>query len=228
LKNSYNKSAFTLSEVLISLVIIGVIAAITLPTLIQKYQDQALKSALKKNYSVLKSALDKYQVDNGERLLAGGIKGRKLKSILIKYLNIMTDCDFGWYAAGDITKACIKNYEDETRNSQVYKTYNNKTYIALEPFDDGQFILNDGSIILIDNAISTPNRIYISVDVNGMDKKPNRLGKDLFMFQLMSNGELLPMGAKGTDYYSLNDAYCSNTSTGNMNGAGCTAKVLRD
>ena len=221
---THNSKAFTFAEVLIALVIIGVIAAITVPTLIQKYQDQALKSALKKNYSVLKSALDKYQVENGERLLANDLGTIRLKPILIKYLNVMTDCGNGWNDA----KACIPNWGSgnaSEKNSKVYKNYNNTNYIALSLFDDGQFILNDGSIIMIN--LDTTGK-FISVDVNGYQKKPNRLGKDLFMFQLMNNGELLPMGAKNTKYYSESNDYCSNTSTNSLNGAGCTAKVLRD
>jgi prepilin-type N-terminal cleavage/methylation domain-containing protein len=221
------KFAFTLAEVLISLVIIGVIAAITVPTLMQKYQEQALKSALKKNYSVLKSALDKYQVEHGERLVAGDLKPKELKSILMKYLNVMTDCGWGLESYGDIDKACIKRYSDETKNSKVYKTYNNKTDMDLLPFDEGQFVLNDGSLILLQNS-EWWSVIFISVDVNGYAKKPNQLGKDLFMFHLNDKGELLPMGAKGTYYYTSNDAYCSNTSTNKLNGASCTAKVLRE
>jgi type II secretory pathway pseudopilin PulG len=218
-----NLKAFTLAEVLIALDNIGIIAAITVPTLLQKYQDQALKSALKKNYSVLKSALDKYQVDNGERLLATDINARSLKKILIKYFNVMTDCGMGAY---DAKTSCIPNgVTNPELSSNVYKTYNGQSNINLVYFDDGQFVLNDGSLILIENPGS---RIYISVDVNGYEKKPNRLGKDLFMFQLMSNGDLLPMGTKGTDYYSATDDYCSNTSTSNMNGVSCTAKVLRE
>jgi hypothetical protein len=48
------------------------------------------------------------------------------------------------------------------------------------------------------------------------------------MFQLMNNGELLPMGAKGTTYYNVNNTYCSNTSTHRMNGAACSAKILKN
>ena len=66
------------------------------------------------------------------------------------------------------------------------------------------------------------------MDVNGYIKGPNRLGKDLFMFQIDKDGKLLPMGAKGTNYYSYSDEYCSNTGTGGMNGAGCTVKALSD
>jgi Tfp pilus assembly protein PilE len=213
-----------LAEVLIALVVIGIIAAITVPTLIQKYQDQALKSALKKNYSVLKSALDKYQVEHGERLLTTDIEARSLKKILKKYLNVMYDCGMG---AGDGETACIPNLgADSEKTSKVYLTYNGKT-LSLVHFDDGQFVLNDGSLILIENGGSSSPK-YISVDVNGFSKKPNRLGKDLFMFQLMDNGELLPMGAKGTTYYRTNDLYCSLTSNDTLNGASCTAKVLRE
>ena len=47
------KSAFTLAEVLITLGIIGVVAAITLPTLVANYQKQILVNQLKKTYTTL-------------------------------------------------------------------------------------------------------------------------------------------------------------------------------
>ena len=93
-------------------------------------------------------------------------------------------------------------------------------------FDDGQFILNDGSLILLENPGAS--NVYISVDVNGYLKNPNRLGQDLFMFQIDDKGKLLPMGAEGTRYYSKTDEYCSPTSTNNMNGAGCTIKEVKE
>ena len=58
--------AFTLSEVLIALVIIGVVAAITTPILFANSNEQAVKSALRKDFSVLSQALKKYYMDNGE------------------------------------------------------------------------------------------------------------------------------------------------------------------
>jgi prepilin-type N-terminal cleavage/methylation domain-containing protein len=212
---THNSKAFTLAEVLIALVVIGIVAAITVPTLIQRYQDQAIKSALKKNYAVLKSALDKYQIENGERVLPSDYGNHKLKPALIKYFNVSKDCNAqDCYSAANVS--LYKNYIGSSTRS---------TY-----FDDGQFILNDGSLIFFENdSLSSTNaskRLYISVDVNGYEKKPNRLGKDLFMFQLMDNGDLLPMGAKGTDY--RDNLYCSNTLTNYMNGAGCTAKILKE
>lgn len=59
------KGAFTLAEVLITLGIIGVVAALTLPSLIQKYQDQVLENQLKKMYSTLSQGIQKAMADDG-------------------------------------------------------------------------------------------------------------------------------------------------------------------
>ena len=50
------RSAFTLAEVLITLGIIGVVAAVTIPALVTTYQKRATESQLKKAY-ILKVAL---------------------------------------------------------------------------------------------------------------------------------------------------------------------------
>ena len=59
------KSAFTLAEVLITLGIIGIVAALTLPTVIQNYQKQATVTKLKKAYSMLGQVAQKSIADNG-------------------------------------------------------------------------------------------------------------------------------------------------------------------
>ena len=51
--NNSRKIAFTLAEVLITLGIIGVVAALTLPTLISNYKKQTYVTGLQKAYSVL-------------------------------------------------------------------------------------------------------------------------------------------------------------------------------
>ena len=63
------KSAFTLAEVLITLGIIGVVAAMTLPVLTQKYQKMVLKNQYKKVYSTLSQAYSKAVFDIGGCLL---------------------------------------------------------------------------------------------------------------------------------------------------------------
>ena len=50
------KNGFTLAEVLITLVIVGVVAALTIPTLVNKTQNNQLAAAYKKTYGTLASA----------------------------------------------------------------------------------------------------------------------------------------------------------------------------
>ena len=57
--------AFTLAEVLITLGIIGVVAAMTLPTLIEKYKKQVAVNKLKKFYSVMTQAIKLEETKNG-------------------------------------------------------------------------------------------------------------------------------------------------------------------
>ena len=57
------KKAFTLAEVLITLGIIGVVAALTIPTLVNNYRKKQFETGLKKEYSVLLQALDMYKQD---------------------------------------------------------------------------------------------------------------------------------------------------------------------
>ena len=216
------RNAFTLAEVLITLGIIAVVAAMTLPTLIQNKRNKELQTRLKRAYSILGQALNIYQAENRERITPEMSLGWDLKPTLMKYLKTVKDCGMGTYEP----EACIPNYgPDDENNSTLYKTYTGKT-LYLSYFDDGQFVLNDGSLILLESQ--NASRLYISIDVNGFKKSPNRLGQDLFMFQVDSKGTLKPMGAEGTDYYTENNSYCSKTSNSNLNGAGCTYKALTE
>ena len=60
------KSAFTLAEVLITLGIIGIVAAMTLPALIQKHRTQVVETRLKKFYTVMNEAVKMSELTNGE------------------------------------------------------------------------------------------------------------------------------------------------------------------
>jgi len=58
--------AFTLAEVLITLGIIGVVAAMTMPTLIQKHRKTVAETGLKKFYTIMNQAIQLSVNDNGE------------------------------------------------------------------------------------------------------------------------------------------------------------------
>ena len=59
------KKGFTLAEVLITLAIIGVVAALTIPSVIVKTQQQEFKTAAKKAHSVLAQAVQLTEVKDG-------------------------------------------------------------------------------------------------------------------------------------------------------------------
>ena len=61
------KAAFTLAEVLITLGIIGVVAAMTLPALIQKNNNKVVETRLKKFYSTMNQAIMMAEVDYGDK-----------------------------------------------------------------------------------------------------------------------------------------------------------------
>lgn len=216
---------FTLAEVLITLGIIGVVAALTIPTVISSVQHKELEVGLKNAYSTLSEALKMYEQENGFPVTPAKLGVLELKPILMKYIKIVKDCGMG---AVDGEKACIphKDYVSDPDNyKDIYITYNGQNTLNYSFYDDGQFIMNNGMLILINNPGGATQALTISVDVNGYNKKPNRLGQDLFMFQITNNGILLPMGAKGTTYSDISQ-YCSKTSIDKGNGMGCTEKAL--
>ena len=63
---SRKRIAFTLAEVLITLGIIGVVAALTLPSLITNYQKQVIETRLSKFYTTMNQAVLNSQIENGD------------------------------------------------------------------------------------------------------------------------------------------------------------------
>ena len=219
------KKAFTLAEVLITLGIIGVVAALTIPTLVNNYRKKQFETGLKKEYSVLLQALDMYKQDNETPLKKEDTDQlhAEFKNKIKPYLKILVDC-------GDSQSAvykglCVRNGDYTQDKKHTYKTYSGN--IAKEDFfDDGQIILNDGSHLLFEN-IGNGYNVFVSIDVNGYKKLPNKWGEDVFTFQLMNDGKLLPMGAEGTIYADENK-FCSKTSSNVYNGIACANRAIYD
>jgi len=65
MKNFKNKAAFTLAEVLITLGIIGVVAAITIPTMVSNYRKRVVTTKLQRVYSVMNQAIRMSTAENG-------------------------------------------------------------------------------------------------------------------------------------------------------------------
>lgn len=214
------KTAFTLAEVLITLGIIGIVAALTLPSVINNIRGKQYETAMKKGYSVLSQALVRMNDDQGVIANQANYGGDSFAPVFKKYLNLLNDCgQEDCEGLGKDDEGAIDYHSD------IYKTYNGGDILNYL-FDEGQFMLSDGMFVMIDNDGSRP--IIISIDVNGYNKKPNKWGHDLFTFQILNDtGKLVPMGAEGT-YYNNKNVYCSKNSTNSFNGVACAYKAFTD
>ena len=214
---------FTLAEVLITLGIIGVVAAMTIPNLIANYRAHQLSSRFLESYSIIQQVFKQMEADDISLLPTDYNTGSYYKTFM-KYLQAPTDCglggSIGLSAGNKKSKPC---FNSNTGNTDVpYKTLDGKTNALSPLFDDGQIALQNGSLLLFENNI-IEQRVYVSVDLNGYNNKPNRWGYDLFTFQL-KDGELKTMGAIGTDYTDMN-TYCSKDSSSAFNGITCAQKA---
>ena len=69
-----SRFGFTLAEVLVTLGIIGVVSAMTVPTLMQNHQRKTYVTQLHKSYNELSQALLQYQTDkNAVNLTEAGL-----------------------------------------------------------------------------------------------------------------------------------------------------------
>jgi prepilin-type N-terminal cleavage/methylation domain-containing protein len=201
--------AFTLAEVLITLLIIGVVASLVIPSLINNTQEAEFKVAAKKAYAEISQVINQMKLDKGTLMPYIG-NSVSLKPDFVNYFSILKD--------GGSTGLVNCNVDP----SQVYKSLMGGP-VAGWMGGEGQFITNDGMFINIQNSAS--NFIYFAVDVNGYQKAPNIYGKDVFVFQLI-NDKLLPMGAVGTSY--LAPTNCNRTTDSVTQGLACAVYMLQD
>ena len=188
------KSAFTLAEVLITLGIIGVVAALTLPTLIANYKKQVIISKLNKVYSTISQAYISAKSDNGElqdwkleNYTESDKDDEDILYYLLPYLKVLRFC-------GKSEKGCFPNVLYGSIGSTAFGVNidSNKWY--------SNAILEDGSIISsITFRSNVGNKVivngFIRVDVNG-NNPPNVLGIDLFNFSISSE-RIVPYGLVG-------------------------------
>ena len=215
------KKAFTLAEVLITLGIIGVIAAITIPSLITKIRNVRDSATLKEDFSILKQMMLSANDDGAMASIVTGNNMDEMKNwfntYFLPYIKVANVC----YGTTD----CFPD---------KIKTSNGSRWSATKPCGAASiaFTLNNGSYICMDDFGDTrfgvqPNGVTIGilVDVNG-DKNPNQFGKDIFAF--VFKDESLVLGGYDMTQEQI-DANCSEKcSTGNYCGTYCMQKVIKN
>jgi len=217
-----SRLGFTLSEVLITLGIIGVVAVMTMPIIIQKYRIKQYEIGFKTAYSLLHEAV---------------------KNINANDFMFSQNLTYGYGTAPSEEYDCVKIFAKVFKGAinlklrgpyQGYKTYSNQNFSG-GSMDDGFFELPNGMSVFFEIQDYTNHPILI-FDTNGYRKKPNRYGFDTFAFIIGKDDKVYPMGdpniqlngvMRGSYQYSIN-YYCSENNSHRMNGYACAYKVFHD
>ena len=179
------KAAFTMAEVLITLGIIGIVAAMTLPALINKSQQKILVQQFKKMYTNIQNTINLIQAENGApfECYNTGFGGYHL-----------TECEVFWdkfLSKYQVLQTCEKfDYDCRPRyktKSQVLaeggEILNDACSMNIDSYGVFNY-LSDGSMLIIQrNAGVAHHSVFFAVDVNGA-KGPNKWGYDLFYITL--------------------------------------------
>jgi len=191
------KAAFTLAEVLITLGIIGVVAAMTLPALIQNYQKGVALNRLKQSYAQVQTAVDTVASRDfdGLPLHQWSCDGQTKFSGIRSWGTRSGDSCF--YLA--IQEIAVKMYPqpDSIEHAMCYEEGREyRPYTCLNGdsscFQDGKMISSSGISALLPNgacvrwhwaAWAGDARGSLLIDVDGPYAGYNRLGKDVFRFR---------------------------------------------
>lgn len=221
------KVAFTLAEVLITLAIVGVVAALTIPPLMKNTKNTENISAWKKLYSEVSSAWIQVVRDNGG--IGGGMfssTGETLNdnygALMAAKLNFVKKCP----AVSTPNTGANPCWHDANEWFTLNKISVNSnyagTYTAILP--SGAYF-SQGAVNA--NCTQAQQCMYFTIDVNG-EKGPNVMGKDIFYGSGWGDGKVIPHNLF-RDPANINDDYCCReTSAVNSTnvGQGCSRLAL--
>ena len=226
------KFGFTLAEVLITLGIIGVIAAMTMPTLIKHYQQHETVNRLKQTYSILSNAvrmsetenglLETWEIPNAGRNNETYAHGKTFfENYLKTYIKMAKECK-------KLSNECWADKYTRTNgaNNTFYSASSNYSY---------SIVLANGSVVSFWPR-NTLCEVYI--DLNGK-KGPNKNGKDTFTIIISKTAKndaygnfnksgvyMLGQGKTKAELTS-SERGCSKTAT-TYAGAYCGALIMHD
>lgn len=189
---------FTLAEVLITLGIIGVVAAITIPALISACNKTIIENRLRQTNAIILQAFRRYQANNGDSTMSldtyedGNVNG------------------YSWQRSKDFfDEYFAKSFNTTTQypKSKVFPIYSsngkvqNNAFIAYYVYN----MLNNGTVIGVSKN-GNYDGIRVVVILNHQKNKL-RVGKDVFELQYMSDGI--------SGYYAYNPQLRRNYTEGN-------------
>lgn len=225
-----NQKAFTMAETLITLGVIGVVSAMTLPTIINNYRAHQYQSKFKKVYSNIQQAFLFMKADMGIEKLGQYYANANQGEFYTKFPS--------YFRVVETFPSSYKGFT-ATNFTDDYTFNSGNNGGTCSPFPGGSsmkyHILQDGSsFILLINSYQA----YIVTDLNGPYKKPNRMGYDIFIFRINPSTDkiepLKPVIYTDEAFEKLSStsktmSYPCNTKRNYpANGCGCAWHALND
>ena len=224
------KAAFTLAETLITLGIIGIVSALTIPSLIANYQKKVTAERLKQAYTVIYNTIRSVENENEGPLIT---LTKTDKGDVVKH-NFFAELYLVPYLSG-LTKTKYKKAPTTLKGtpfstpSYIYCMQNG---ICFWSFGSGGY--NS------ETDYGWLNYLYILVDING-PSLPNIVGKDIFYFAVhfkdtgtVIDGKTYAVTASSSiqelygDGADTSSGGCNKTGVNWSNGSKCTEIIMRN
>ncbi|MCM1339509.1 MAG: prepilin-type N-terminal cleavage/methylation domain-containing protein [Muribaculaceae bacterium] len=208
---------FTLAEILITLGIIGIVAAMTIPTLITNYQKKSTATQLKKAYSMLVNASKQAIADDNLTYNAPEVYDVTLD----KHDQYGI---FATYFAPYMSGSTVKKGNWHIKTPAGVKVFTGANFL------NGYYLANNGMCFVMTNH--GPIYFYIVVDLNG-PSGPNRVGRDVFYFALhfADTGVKIDGNVYLVDNNTSRDELikqCGKEKADWSGGSTCTELIMRD
>lgn len=206
-KEHYMKKGFTLSELLLSLIIVGVVAVLTIPVLMNNVQHKTFATQVKNMSAMIEQMAQDELIAKHTKNLADTDFSDPTKLLSDNHFSIAKKCT----SDESLTK-CWKT-EATGKEKVTYKMLNRAVNTGF-PQRLVTIILKNGVIISY-GISSSPNALgAFTMDINGNDK-PNIAGRDLFVFHVNNKGHVV--GYNVVDFMNKNLEQlnqCCKNSTG--------------
>lgn len=230
MKKTLKQKAFTLAETLIVMGVIGVVAALTIPSLSNSTNDKDIVAKVRKSHSALEDAFgrmiatyDEFDTWNTD------LSTNSLAKRMLGTMKLTKNCE-------TTTAGCFSS------NATLVKSDGSNTQGSLNGTSSSVYraILADGASvgIFVDNATCTANAGtdvsqdlkeicgVVLVDVDGPSKGKSRHGLDLFTFYVTKKG-IYPVGTENDTKFKYEDNCTEKGNPTTATGSkGCTAWVV--
>lgn len=240
------KSAFTLAEVLITLSIIGIVAAYTIPTIVKEYQKQIYITQLQKIYSNFQNGMRAYMAKQDcttvsclnvfDNISSDSAQQTRLSSTLPEIYAVAVNYGYNSSTLSSFTTRYLNSTSTVAFFNLGYTIATNDNYL-ISIFDDDSGNCTGYSSTTTNSKLKNYCAVIL-IDVNGL-KSPNIAGIDFFDFMLGNDGALYPAYGKdyslarsnNLDYYWKTETWMCGTPgvaqiTGYVQGTGCGARIM--